>query len=283
MPNAEPNQTTPTTPPLDPSSDAEDMVIPEGANVWEWKGEWFHRDETESIYGPFLTEELATDAFTDYCDVILEGKRPMIRPSQFAKLQEIWQLQDEVANDEEALKNKKALLALAEEHDLGELLTERELTNGVRLADGREFTFERKLHCGVNKDQRDAAYAYLDEAGADAMLKRTLSISLGRDSKSAGDLLRIAVAAILPQYEVSVRAGKAPELLVAALKQILKDAGLTAEVEESLELPGASLRSWVAKRLKLGQPVPDCFGVYAPMKAVMVSTTVTESPDVVAS
>lgn len=277
MPNAELNEV------VTPPGAEEEMVIPADANVWEWKEKWYHRDETESIYGPFLTEALAMDAFTDYCDCVLEGKRPMIRPAQLAKLEEIWKLQDEVANDEEALKNKKALLALAEEHDLGELLTERELTNGVRLADGREFTFERKMHCGVNKDQRDAAYAFLDEAGADAILKRTLSISLGRDSKAAGNLLRVAVSAILPQYEVSVRAGKAPELLVAALRQILKDAGLTAEVEETVELPGASLRSWIVKRMKLGQSVPECFGVYSPMKAIMVPATVVESSEVAAS
>lgn len=276
MPSAEPNEVA--APPAE-----EEMVIPEGASVWEWKGDWYHRDETESIYGPFPTKELAQGAFEDYVDVVLEGKRPKILPAQLAKLEEIWALQDEVANDEEALKNKKARLALAEEHELGELLTERELNSGVRLEDGREFEFERKLHCGVNKEDREAAHGYLETSGAGAVLKRAFTIKIGNNSQTLGVELARAIRKLLPQYEISVRVGKAPEALREALKEIIAASGLSVELEESTELPGSSLRSWVTKQMKLGQPVPECFGVYAPMKAIMVPAAVVESSGAAAS
>lgn len=71
-----------------------------------------------------------------------------------------------------------------------------------------------------------------------------------------------------------MRVGKAPEALRDALKEIIAASELSVDLEETTELPGSSLRSWVTKQMKLGQPIPSCFGVYAPMKAIQIAKEV---------
>lgn len=254
----------PATPPADAPPP------PEPKNVWAEEGKWYHRDETESVYGPFETEEAAQWAFKSYCHS-LEGWRPPARPELEALISETERAQDEVLNLEEAYKNAKARLRLLEESDLAELLTEEELNHGVRLEDGREMTFERTLHCSLPEAGKEEGFAYLLANGFDALLKRTLSLRLGMNSTETAVEFRALVVKMLPQYEVSVRVGKAPDALVAALKEMVRAAGLSIEVEEKLELPGSTLRSFVQKQGKLGKPLPKCFEVYAPMKAIMAA------------
>lgn len=254
-------------------SDATDDDIgtpPDGESVWAApSGLWYYVDETQSVYGPFGSRALAEQALEDYIDIELNGLRPRIPLKVLDLLNVIWKLEDEIANDEEALKNKKATLKLHQESDLVELLTERELNHGVRLPDGREYEFERVMHCSVAKPDQEKAYTYLRENGFGAILREGVSISFGKNAEQIVAEFKASVAKLLPAYEISVRAGKAPTMLVLAIKSMLASANLGVTIEHFDELPGSTLRAWVTKQMKLGQPIPEFFGVYSPMKAVL--------------
>lgn len=254
--------------PAEPETPPADAPRPD---VWEENGEWFHRDETESVYGPFPTKEAAAWGLKEYLHD-LEGWRPPVLPALEAKMREIWAAQAEVANLEETYKNAKARLKVMEEHELTELVTERELNDGVHFDDGREFTFERKLFVSLPEANKPDGFRYLNESGAGHIIKRSLILRLGNDSEVLARDLAKSVRRLLPQYEVSLRIGKAPSALVEALKQLITDMGLEIEVEQKEELPGASLRSYIVKQQKLGQPLPAAFEVYAPMMAIAAAS-----------
>lgn len=257
------------TEPASPTTDSAPADAPP-PSLWEKDGAWYHRDETESEYGPFPTKEAAEFSLKE-CLYELQGFRPPVRPDLEAKMREIWATEAEVRNMEEAFKDAKARLKVMTEHELTELVTDRDLNYGVRFDDGREFTFERKMHCSLPERSKPEGYVYLEGVEAGHLIKRTITLKLGNNSETLARDLAKSIRRLLPQYEVSLRIGKTPSALVEALKQLIKDMGLEIEVEEGRELAGSTLRSFVTKQLHLGKTLPPAFEVYAPMVAVLAA------------
>jgi hypothetical protein len=203
----------------------------------------------------------------------LATSRPRASAQLEATLEEFATLEDEIATLDEQLKEKKARAKYLGENVVVELVETEHLDHGCILSDGREFTFERTLRCGITKDNKAAAFEYLESKGADTMLRRYLTLSFGKDSKKQVALVKTMLARVLPQFEVGIKVGTAPEELVTALREILKAAALNIEIEEVTELPGATLTAFVKKELKAGRSLPEAFGVYAPLRAIPVTMT----------
>jgi hypothetical protein len=241
------------------------------ANVWQdpTNHQWYHRDETENEYGPYPTRELADDAFTEYCAVELDGKRPKAGPALETLILEFLELQSTVAELEEIYKDAKAHLKWLGENVLAEYMTPGTIANGVRLSDGREFLFDQKMNCGIEKEHRAAAHEWLDANGAGNLLKRTITIEFGKDSQKHAAEFRDVLKKILPQFEVSVRVGRDPRELGPAIQRMIDAGELKATLTEGTELPGATLSAWVRKQMTLGQTVPDLFGIFAPWRPVL--------------
>lgn len=263
MPKKPAESVAPASPP--PADDAPREAL------WEKDGSWYHRDETESEYGPFPTRAAAEFSLKE-CLYELEGFRPPVRPDLEAKMREIWAMEAEVANMEEAFKDAKARLKVMTEHELTELVTDRDLNFGVRFDDGREFTFEPKMYCSLPEKSKAVGFQYLAEHEAGHLLKRTIILRLGNNSETLARDLAKSISRLLPQYEVSLRIGKGPTALFEALKQLIADAGLKIEMEEGRELAGATLRSYVTKQMHLGKKLPPAFEVYAPMVAIAAAS-----------
>jgi hypothetical protein len=78
--------------------------------------------------------------------------------------------------------------------------------------------------------------------------------------------VRTMIARVLPQFEIGVKVGRAPDGLRGAIATIIAEAGLNITMEESLELPGATMAAFVRKELAAGRGLPDAFGVYRPVR-----------------
>jgi hypothetical protein len=188
---------------------------------------------------------------------------------------------DDVENQISTLKEQLSGL-YAERKELGEkiipdLVEGEHLDNGVTLSDGREYTFERQYECGIAEKHKDEAHGWLAAHNADTILKRQLIIEFPKDSARVAATIKTMIARILPQYEIGLKVGQAPLALVDAVRQILESAGVTPTVtiSEKTLLPGPTLTSFVKKSVKAGVNLPDCFGVYAPLRAIPVPATVT--------
>jgi hypothetical protein len=179
----------------------------------------------------------------------------------------------------EQLADAKAQRKLVTEGQLVELVQEEGVRlTGVTLADGSEWEFEQKVRCGINTDDKVAAFQWLEDRNVGHMLKRHLILSFGKDSAKMVTQVRSLLARLLPGYQIGVKIGEDPEGLKDAVVKLLEAGGLlpTVTVTEELELPGATLSSFVKKCLVAGVSLPAEFNVYAPL----VGKKVKEAPPV---
>lgn len=232
---------------------------------------WYYRDHEGSEFGPFPDEATAAKGLAWDKDDVAK-RRHLATPELEAKLRQFAEYDNLVATLEEQLGDAKARRKYIGEHEIVELVEPELAEHGVRLSDGSEWIFDQVYETAIRSDNKEAAFTYLKEIEADGMLKRSIILSFGKDSAAQVANFRQSLAHLLPQYEVSVRAGKAPETLLLAIRELLERAGLTptVAVEEKLELPGATARAWMIKQLKLGKTIPNVFEVYAPLKPKMV-------------
>lgn len=205
--------------------------------------------------------------------------RPLASKALEATLTEFVQLENEIATLDEELKAKKARAKYLGENVMVEQVEPEMLTDGCRLRDGTEWTFKRDVKCGIPKDRKPEAFSWLAQKNADAMLKRYIVISFPKDSAKMVAAFKTMLARVLPQHQIGLRVGEAPDLLVDSVKVMLTEAGLlpVVTVDEEYELPGSTLSSFVKKQLALGQNLPECFGVYAPLRAYPVIPDVPEA------
>ena len=207
--------------------------------------------------------------------------RPRASAELEAALRSFWALDDQVNTLEEQLKDLKAQRKDLGEHQITDLVQQEEVRHsGVRLSDGSEYEFDVRVTCGIRNDDKQFAHQWLEEHNVGHLLKRHLLISFGTNSAKEAQILRGIVARLLPEYELTIKVGKAPDELVAAVTTMAEHAGLlpAIKVEEYTELPGATLSSFVKKCLKAGIDLPPQFGVYAPIVATRVATTSAEAP-----
>jgi hypothetical protein len=197
--------------------------------------------------------------------------RPVATSELEATITEFNALEDEIATLEEALKEKKARAKYLGENVMVEQVQDIDgaLDRGVTLSDGTAWRFEKDLKCGIPTKRKPEAFSWLATKNADGMLRRYIIVAFPKDSARLAANLKTAIARLLPQYEIGVRVGRAPDELADAIKKIAEAAGLlpTVTITEELELPGPTLTSFVKKQLAAGQNLPECFGVYAPLRA----------------
>ncbi|MCP4161503.1 MAG: hypothetical protein GY760_15635, partial [Deltaproteobacteria bacterium] len=104
------------------------------------------------------------------------------------------QKEDEIANLEEQLKNKKA-----EADDIGsrvipELLAEQGLSE-IKLADGSKVSVKKEFRCTLPKDisKRELAYKWLREQGLGDIIKNNVFVTFGKgEDDKAQQLLNLA-------------------------------------------------------------------------------------------
>lgn len=180
--------------------------------------------------------------------------------------------------------------ARADAKQLGEttipdLLDEVTRHQGVSLTNGDEYTFQLDVKCGVAEKDKEDAFGWLASKNADAMLKRQIILTLGKDSARVAANIKTLLARVLPQYEIGIKVGESPATLVSAVQTLLAEAGLTptVTVSEKLSIDGSTLSAFVKKSLKSGVSLPESFGVYAPMRPICMAPTPPDAGETLAT
>lgn len=190
-----------------------------------------------------------------------------------SRLLEVLKMEDEVATLEEQLKDRKAVLRNITENELAEL-AEPEMfeKNAVVVVgegdDARGFMLDRAYYCGIKSEDKPAAHAWLEENGHGAMLKRTVSVSLPKDSREIALKIQNLLRQLAPHMEIRVVVDRGSERLPDLVSYVLAEVGLgEMKVEEETELAGATLTAFVTKQLEAGRTLPAFFNVYSPVRA----------------
>jgi len=91
-------------------------------------------------------------------------------------------LEDEIVQIEESLKEKKRELAKVSEVDIPEAFAELGIAE-LSLDTGEKVKVERKIKAGITKKNEEKAFSWLRDNGADALIKAEVKTKFGRGKR----------------------------------------------------------------------------------------------------
>ena len=153
------------------------------------------------------------------------------------------QKEDEIANLEEQLKNKKA-----EADDIGsrvipELLAEQGLSE-IKLADGSKVSVKKEFRCTLPKDldKRNAAYKWLRDQGLGDIIKNNVFVSFGKgEDNKAEQLLNLAAE---NGFEPQQKSDVAWNTLTALYQE---------RIQAGLDMPSDCFSLWIKDKTKINR------------------------------
>lgn len=150
------------------------------------------------------------------------------------------ELEKEIANDEEALAEKKRKLGLLSEVDIPNLLQKFGMSM-FKLIDGSIVDIKINLVCGITEVNKPAAFAWLAETGNDGLIKNEFKLPFGRGQDEEARDLQV----------------------------FLESAGFS--YTNTRNVHHSTLKAFVKKRLADGLEIPvDLFSVFEKKVAVVV-------------
>ena len=151
------------------------------------------------------------------------------------------QLEREISDQEDTLKELKSQFRKVTEEALPEALAELGMTS-FRMEDGSAIDIKPFYSASISEARRAEAYQWLRDHGFDDIIKNT----------------------------VSVRFGRGEDELCARLLGLLGQQGYPAEQSEKIE--PQTLKAWVKERVERGEEFPtELFGAFIGKKATIKS------------
>jgi len=149
---------------------------------------------------------------------------------QVLKLQS---LENEIKEDEEALKNKKKSAAMLSEEIIPTMMTEMSLSS-IKLADGSAVEVKPVYGASIPVSKREEAFKWLRDNGLGDLIKNEVTVSFGRNEDN-----KAATYAVLAQ-------------------------GQGYQPVQKLKVEPMTLKALVRERIESGREIPsDLFNVYA--------------------
>ena len=150
-------------------------------------------------------------------------------------------IEDEIAELEERLKDKKSDADHISSKVIPELLAEQGLSE-IKLADGSKVSVRKEFRATLPKDEvrRDAAYKWLRDQGLGDIIKNNVSVTFGKgEDDKAKQLLNLAVE---NGFQPSQKSDVAWNTLTALFQE---------RVESGLDMPSDVFSTWIKDRTKI--------------------------------
>lgn len=180
-----------------------------------------------------------TSLFEQEADALKVGNDQLSGISALARRAK--QLEREIADQEDALKELKSQFRKVTEEALPEALAELGMTS-FRMEDGSAIDIKPFYSASISEARRAEAYQWLRDHGFDDIIKNT----------------------------VSVRFGRGEDELCSRLLGLLGQQGYPAEQSEKIE--PQTLKAWVKERVERGEEFPtELFGAFIGKKATIKS------------
>ena len=151
------------------------------------------------------------------------------------------QKEDEIANLEEQLKDKKAEADDISSRVIPELLAEQGLSE-IKLADGSKVAVKKEFRCTLPKDEvkREAAYQWLRNEKLGDIIKNNVFVTFGKgEDDKAKQLLDLAAG---NGYEPKQKSDVAWMTLTALFRE---------RIEAGLDMPSDVFNTWIKDKTKI--------------------------------
>ena len=151
------------------------------------------------------------------------------------------QKEDEIANLEQQLKDKKAEADDISSRVIPELLAEQGLSE-IKLADGSKVSVKKEFRCTLPKDEakREQAYKWLRDQGLGDIIKNNVFVTFGKgEDNKAKQLLDLAAE---NGFEPQQKSDAAWNTLTALFQE---------RVESGLDMPSDIFNTWIKDKTKI--------------------------------
>ena len=167
------------------------------------------------------------------------GTDPLTEIGELAK--QALSIEREIADLEEGVKERKAVLTELTEHRIPEALREVNMTS-FKMADGSSIEVKQFYNASIPADRKGEAYEWLRQHGYDDIIKNTVSVQFGRgEDDRAGEII-----------------------------ELMRKEGLIADQAEKIE--PMTLKAFVREMVEQGTEFPsELFGAYVGWKAKIKS------------
>ena len=152
-------------------------------------------------------------------------------------------IEDEIAELEERLKDKKSDADHISSKVIPELLAEQGLSE-IKLADGSKVSVRKEFRATLPKDEvrRDAAYKWLRDQGLGDIIKNNVSVTFGKgEDDKAQSLIDLAVD---NGYEPNQKSDVAWNTLTALYEE---------RVKAGLDMPSDVFSLWIKDETKISR------------------------------
>jgi len=176
----------------------------------------------------------------NFRDDKIDAMKAVVDPKQLTdKVQQLKNLEDEIANAEEGVKKLKEQARIISELEIPSMMKEMNITK-LKLSDGESVEVGKFYSASIPAEKQDEAFTWLRNNGLGDIIKNDITVTFGRgeDNKAA-------------QYAVLARGqGFEPVQKIGVHAQTLK-ALVRERMESGLDVPSDLFKPYEGNRTKI--------------------------------
>ena len=176
----------------------------------------------------------------NFRDDKIDAMKAVVDPKQLTdKVQQLKNLEDEIANAEEGVKKLKEQARIISELEIPSMMKEMNITK-LKLSDGESVEVGKFYSASIPAEKQDEAFTWLRNNGLGDVIKNDITVTFGRgeDNKAA-------------QYAVLARGqGFEPVQKIGVHAQTLK-ALVRERIEAGLDVPSDLFKPYEGNRTKI--------------------------------
>ena len=176
----------------------------------------------------------------NFRDDKIDAMKAVVDPKQLTdKVQQLKNLEDEIANAEEGVKKLKEQARIISELEIPSMMKEMNITK-LKLSDGESVEVGKFYSASIPAEKQDEAFTWLRNNGLGDIIKNDITVTFGRgeDNKAA-------------QYAVLARGqGFEPVQKIGVHAQTLK-ALVRERIEAGLDVPSDLFKPYEGNRTKI--------------------------------
>ena len=175
----------------------------------------------------------------NFRDDKIDAMKAVVDPKQLTdKVQQLKNLEDEIANAEDGVKKLKEQARIISELEIPSMMKEMNITK-LKLSDGESVEIGKIYSASIPAEKQDAAFTWLRNNSLGDVIKNDITVTFGRgeDNKAA----QYAVLAKGQGYEPVQKVGVHPQ----TLKGVVRECN-----ESGIELPDC-FKTYVGNRTNI--------------------------------
>lgn len=187
-------------------------------------------------------------------------------PETAATLKRFEESYYKIASLTEELEQEKRAFRVIADNDLPETMDSEDLKEAITES-GLQVKLSEAVFVSVNEKNREEAIRWLNKNGYGKLLKYEYTIQFGMQEDKEAELFGKKIEELFPEQNIRVVADTSCAKLEIDVKKMIAEEFPDKRFELKRTIHGGTLKSFVKKKLKAGEPLPEMFGTYVPKSA----------------